>query len=393
MSDSHVDQATARSGQNGREMDITVLQWCGRRGEAIIFHMSSDDVTPAVSPVSQASHHSGPGYVTNRKTSDLELSDQLREAATRWLNFVPSEHRHDTTGSAKSALETLREHTRSCREHPFRALWVAHRHLQDPSPAIRISSLVLASEALWWLGHFEDARIAAQAAVDADPESAQARWRLVVALYRQGGFSPARKQLDVLLQSAGRFAPAWALRGQVKVWLAPDNPDAAQTDFEAAAKLDSAEWVVPHRISQPAFRAAVDREIVKFDAQMGSSSDDPDVGVELLPAESVAAGKDPDIRWELINSPANVSVNPFAVLGGEFAGEARAQVTPGGTRFVLYQRNIENLCKDEATLCDEIRKSVAELYKVALQADETVSYKGAPEHHAEAANAPADEDG
>ena len=88
-----------------------------------------------------------------------------------------------------------------------------------------------------------------------------------------------------------------------------------------------------------------------------------------------------------------MSVSPFAVLGGEFAGEARAQVTPGGTRFVLYQRNIENLCKDEATLCGEIRKSVAELYKVALQAHETSSDQSAPEHHAEAANAPADEDG
>jgi hypothetical protein len=88
------------------------------------------------------------------------------------------------------------------------------------------------------------------------------------------------------------------------------------------------------------------------------------------------------------DSPAN----PLAVLGGEFAAETRAQVIPG-TQFVLYQRNIENLCKDEATLDDEIRKSVAELYKAALQAPEAVSYKGAPEYHAEAADIPRDEDG
>jgi Flp pilus assembly protein TadD len=65
---------------------------------------------------------------------------------------------------------------------------VAHRHLKDPVPAVRIAALVLASEALWWLGHFEDARSAAQAAADADPASAQARWRLAVALYRLGRF-------------------------------------------------------------------------------------------------------------------------------------------------------------------------------------------------------------
>ena len=353
--------------------------------------MSSDDVTPAVNPISQPSHHSGPGYVTNRK-AHLELDGQLREHAARWLNFVPSEHRHDTTGSAKSALETLEEHARSCREHPLRALWAAHRHLQDPSSEIRIASLVLASEALWWLGHFEDARIAAQAAVDADPGSAQARWRLAVALYRQGGFNPARKHLDILLQSASRFAPAWALRGQVKVWLAPDNPDAAQTDFEAAAKLNPAEWVVPHRISSSAFRAKIDSEIAKFDSEMRSSSNDPDVGVELLPVEPVAAGEDPDTRWEMISGQDTASINPLAVLGGEFATQTRTQVVPGA-RFVLYQRNVENLCKDEAAIDDEIRKSVAELYKAALQAPEAVSYKGAPEYHAEAANAPEDGDG
>jgi tetratricopeptide (TPR) repeat protein len=358
--------------------------------------MSSDHVTSAVNSISAPSHHSGPGYVTNRKASDVELDDQLRDAAARWLNFVPSEHRRGTPGSAKSALETLEEHVRSCREHPLRALWVAHRHLQDPSPAIRIASLVLASEALWWLGHFRDAQIAAQAAVDADPESAQARWRLAVALYRQGRFDHVLQHLDNLLQSVKKFAPGWALRGQAKVWLAPDDPDAGRTDFGAAAALESDKWVVPQRMGRAAFRAAVDAEIARFDSEMGSSSSDPDVGIELLPAESVAGGADPDIRWEVASGPGAASVNPsaspFAVLGGEFAVETRAQVVPG-TRFVLYQRNIENLCKDNATLGDEIRKSVAELYKVALHADETISYKGAPEYHAEAEDAPDDEGG
>jgi tetratricopeptide (TPR) repeat protein len=82
----------------------------------------------------------------------------------------------------------------------------------DPVPAIRIASLVLASEALWWLGHFEDARKAAQAAADADPASAQALWRLAVALYRQGRFEETGERLDNLLRLADRFAPAWALR-------------------------------------------------------------------------------------------------------------------------------------------------------------------------------------
>src|ERR1700689_4600319 len=157
--------------------------------------------------------------------------DALRGAAARWLNPVPAEHRHDGRESAKDALETLREHTRSCPDHPLGALWVAHRHLSDPVPAVRIAALVLASEALWWLGHFEDARVAAQAAADADPASAQALWRLSVALYRQARFEETGERLDDLLKLAARFAPAWALRGQVKTWLDAGNPEAGRADF------------------------------------------------------------------------------------------------------------------------------------------------------------------
>ena len=58
--------------------------------------MSSQHEASAVNSASAPSHHSGPGYVTNRDTSDFELNDQLREAATRWLNLVPAEHRHDS---------------------------------------------------------------------------------------------------------------------------------------------------------------------------------------------------------------------------------------------------------------------------------------------------------
>src|SRR3984893_4850665 len=171
--------------------------------------MAGDDVTPVVRP----SHHSGPGYVANPKAPDFELDKPLREAAARWLNLVPAEHRHDGRESAKDVLETLREHTRSCPGHPVGALWVAHRHLRDPVPAVRIASLVLASEALWWLGHFEDARRAAQAAADAEPASAQARWRLAVALYRQGRFRQGGGELADAVWRAGRLAPRWGTSG------------------------------------------------------------------------------------------------------------------------------------------------------------------------------------
>ena len=136
-------------------------------------------------------------------------------------------------------------------------------------PAVRIASLVLASEALWWLGYFEDARRAAQAAADTDPTSAQALWRLAVALYRLGRFEEAGERLDDLLKLASRFAPGWALSGQVKVWLDAGNPDAGRADFAAAAALtsDSGTWVVPYRMAAADFQAQADAELTVHDAE------------------------------------------------------------------------------------------------------------------------------
>ncbi len=353
-------------------------------------------MTPSVIAGPRPSHHSGPGYVANPQAPDFELDEPLRNAAARWLNLVPAEHRHDGRESAADALETLREHTRSCPDHPVGALWAAHRHLRDPVPAVRIASLVLASEALWWLGHFEDARRAAQAAADADPASAQALWRLAVALYRQGRFDEAGGRLDDLLESASRFAPGWALRGQVKVWLDADNPEAGRADFAAAAALTPGPgtWVVPYRMAGADFQAEADAEIRVHDSQTGGSSGAL-AEVALLPDKSrVERGVDPDRRWHLEgpSTGGGDSDSLFVGLGGDFAARARSRVV-FGMRFVLYQRNIENLCEDRASLREEIRKSVAELFDAALETRAPIAIKGAPEQHAEGANIPGDEDG
>ena len=227
-------------------------------------------------------------------------------------------------GTAATSARTAR-----CSKHPLRALWTAHRHLKEPSTSIRVASLVLASEALWWLGHFEDARIAAEAAAEADPKSAQARWRLAVALYRRGRFSESAKSLDDLLRLVNRFGPAWALRGQVKVWLDPDNRDAGRSDFIAAVTLnsDSGTWVVPYRMERDDFEARVAEEIRILNSEVvGSSGVFTDV--EWLPEKSrVENGVDPDRRWHLpavsrqVDAAARVSHPP---------GRDRGQAEPHG---------------------------------------------------------------
>jgi hypothetical protein len=117
--------------------------------------------------------------------------------------------------------------------------------------------------------------------------------------------------------------------------------------------------------------------------------------VALLPEKPrVERGVDPDRRWHLAGPSAGGgdSDSQFGGLGGDFAAGSRSRV-PFGERFVLYQRNIENLCRDKATLREEIRKSVAELFNAALDPRTGIAIKGAPEHHAEAANLPEDDNG
>jgi hypothetical protein len=225
--------------------------------------------------------------------------------------------------------------------------------------------------------------------------SAQALWRLAVALYRQGRFAEAGERLDDLLDVTRRFAPAWALRGQVKVWLDAGNPEAGRADFAAAAALTSGPdtWVVPYRMAGADFQAQADAEIGIHDSETGDSSGAV-VDVVLLPDKSrVERGADPDSRWYLEGPSAGGgdSDSLFGGLGGDFAAGARSRV-PFGMRFVLYQRNIENLCKDRAVLREEIRKSMAELFDAALEPHAAIAIKGAPEQHAEGADVPGDED-
>jgi tetratricopeptide (TPR) repeat protein len=333
-------------------------------------------------------HHSGPGYIASPEAPDFEPGELSRRIAARWLNLVPAEHRRHGDAAEKGVLDTLREHERTCQEHPLEALYTAHRYLEDRAPETRVAALVLASEALWWLGHFEDAREAAQAAVDADSRSAQAVWRLAVALYRLARFEDAHARLDDLLELADQFAPGWALRGQVKIWRDPRNREAGQADFAAAAAR-SADWFVPHRISEGEFKADIDAEIRRHDAETGGSSGEP-VDVTLLPEQNrVERGVDPDVRWHLQgpSEGGGDTDTQFGPLGGDFAAGARSRAV-FGERFVFYQRNIENLCRDKATLREEIRRSVAELFDEALESRARIAVKGAPEQHAEGADGP-----
>ena len=183
------------------------------------------------------------------------------------------------------------------------------------------------------------------------------------------------------------FAPAWSLRGQTKLWQAPDKPSAGGSDFEAAHELDGT-WPVPVRLSKPDFQKLVDGAVLEAMADMRGAFQQPVVEVEMLPGmPAVAKGSDPDIRCSFFNPSYLGTSGPLGMLGGDFAAGARRDIAPGA-RIVLYQRNIENLCDDPALLSHEVTKSFAEALAGSLRVDAT-ALAGAPEVHAEDLDMPA----
>src|ERR1700733_11066301 len=80
--------------------------------------MTGDNTTPSVIRGRHPSHHSGPGYAEHPIAREFEQGDEANEAAARWLDYVPTEHRHRGAESGKRTLETLQDHMHSCSEHP-----------------------------------------------------------------------------------------------------------------------------------------------------------------------------------------------------------------------------------------------------------------------------------
>ena len=348
--------------------------------------MPGDDVTPSVTPGPRPSHHSGPGYASAPPPPELAFDDGLSEHFVHWLNYVPEAHRALDAAAEERAEAVIARHVTSCREHPFEALFVAHRHLGDASPEVQLQALLLASEALWWLHHYADAQLAAETALRAHPGSTQALWRLIVAHYKEGHFEEAQRNLDSLLAAVNTFAPAWSLRGQTKVWQAPDKPAAGGSDFEAAHELDST-WPVPVRLSRPDFQKLVDEAVLESMADMRGAFQQPVVEIEMLPGiPAVARGSDPDIRCTFFNPSYAGTSGPLSMLGGDFASGARRDIAPGAG-IVLYQRNIENLCGDPGQLRREVTKSFAEALAGSLRIDAT-AIRGAAEVHAEDSDMP-----
>jgi predicted Zn-dependent protease with MMP-like domain len=170
-------------------------------------------------------------------------------------------------------------------------------------------------------------------ALDAGSETRDAGWfRLAARLaYRAGEMEVAMVHAIEAL-AIEEEAETWHLLGRLRVWL---NRGDATAAFIRAARLQPDRFVKPHRVSHARFVQMAETALAavpdRFQVQLANTL----IVVDDLPdRDAVREGEDPDL------------------LGVYEGGTLLAQDLP--ERIVLYQRNHENICGDEAELGREV---------------------------------------
>ena len=131
-------------------------------------------------------------------------------------------------------------------------------------------------------------------------------------------------------------ADTWHLLGRLRIWL--KRKDAALA-FARAAALDPEHYVVPYRVSRERFSRLSEGALVAIPEQFQPLLSNTLVVVDELPdLESVRSGEDPDL------------------LGLYEGGTVLERGLP--ERIVLYQRNHENICADDAELAEQVTETM-----------------------------------
>jgi len=177
----------------------------------------------------------------------------------------------------------------------------------------------------------------AQAELRGLPDPVDAGWLQLAArlAYRAGDMPAAADFAQQALAGEGDAA-TWNLLGRIRVWLRNDD---AVTAFRHAASLRPQDYRVPHRVSRDRFARLAEEALAgipeAFQAQMSNAM----IVVDDLPdIEAVREGEDPDLL-------------------GLYEG---ATVLEHGLpeRIVLYQRNHENVVRNDRELAEEVRETM-----------------------------------
>jgi len=227
-------------------------------------------------------------------------------------------------------------------EDPERALELALETLESPEgedPVIRY----LGGRALVDLGRAADAVAWLRRAVELDPDDPEFRVELAVALYRSCRFDDARVEARAALDADESFADAH----EIAAVLAEREGRFEEADrgFARAAELDAERCPAPRRLSREEF----EREIVaageRLSPEFRKHLSDVVVTVEDLPSDDILLADEPAFDPELCGLFVGVPLSE------------RSSFSPGGElppRVLVFQRNLERFFPDPEELREQI---------------------------------------
>jgi len=165
---------------------------------------------------------------------------------------------------------------------------------------------------LFELGRYEDARRPLERSVAMDPESPHAAYHLGLTLERLGA-----------------------------------GPDEIRRCFEQADALDPDHYPLPHEMDEEAFRRCAEAALLDLPRSIGEYVENVPVLVEDFPDRDL-------VKME------NISPQVLGLFLGVPRTEASTvSATPQDLdRVVLFKRNLEKVCRDEADLVEQIQITV-----------------------------------
>jgi predicted Zn-dependent protease with MMP-like domain/Flp pilus assembly protein TadD len=227
-------------------------------------------------------------------------------------------------------------------EQPQRALALAREALSggdEEDPVV----CFLAGVALLELDEPERAADFLGRAVRIDPDDAEFRTNLALALYRCCRFAEAAVEAERAVESDPSLPDALFVQGLLLERQGPPGP--ADEAFRRAAELDPERFPPTSRLSDADFEHQIVRARASLPDEFARHLDAVAVTVEPLPSDEILLEEEPPMDPELFGLFVGVSLPD------------RSSFSPGGElppRILLFKRNLERCFPEPAELVRQI---------------------------------------
>jgi len=227
-------------------------------------------------------------------------------------------------------------------DDPERALRLARQALAEDEgddPVIHF----LAGMALLELEEPERAAESLARATEIDPDDAEIRANLALALFRACRFADGTLQADRAAESDPSLPDALYVRGLLLE--REGSIDRADEQFARAAELDPDRFPRPSRLTDEEFEAQIERARASLPAEFTRHLDEVAVTVEPVPSDEILFEEDPPMDPELFGLFVGVPLTD------------RSNFSPGGElppRILLFKRNLERCFPEPGELVLQI---------------------------------------